>query len=117
MASKLKQDIGLKVRAARKAKKLTQEGFAELIDRTPETISNTERGKTMPSIELLELISSKLDVPLSYFFEKTVPPTDTEKRIGRVIAALSPTFKQLALKQVEALAAAEVDLASTKGTR
>ena len=65
----IKKHIGSRVREARNRVGLTQEGLAEKAVKTPETISNLERGTVLTSITTLEQISTSLGVPLAYFFE------------------------------------------------
>lgn len=52
--------IGERVRLARERSGMTQEQFAELINRTPQFISDLERGVTGISIETLRTICEKL---------------------------------------------------------
>lgn len=59
--------IGMRIKQARKAKKLTQEQLAELCDCTSTHISNIENGKIGFSIELLYVISRVLEQPMDYF--------------------------------------------------
>jgi transcriptional regulator with XRE-family HTH domain len=64
-----KHRVGLRVRAIRKARHMTQEQLAELIERSVDTVSLLERGKTLPSFETLERLSERLDVPLKEFVD------------------------------------------------
>ena len=52
--------IGNRVKRAREKSGLTQEIFAELIDRTPQFVSDLERGVSGISIETLQTICEKL---------------------------------------------------------
>lgn len=61
--------MGLRVRGIRKARRLTQEQLAELIDRSVDTISLLERGKTLPSFETLVRLSERLEIPLKEFVD------------------------------------------------
>lgn len=54
--------IGNQIKKARESNGLTQEEFAELIDRTPQFISDLERGVSGISIETLKIICEKLCV-------------------------------------------------------
>lgn len=69
MAADLKKGIGLRVREARRRTAMTQEALAARIERTPETISNIERGTQLPSIDTLAELGEVLEVPISEFFE------------------------------------------------
>lgn len=63
-----KQRIGSEIKKIRKIKKLTQVQLSNGICNQSE-ISRIEAGDFFPSIDILYLISSKLQVPISYFFE------------------------------------------------
>ena len=69
MSKKLKQNIGLRVKAARTQKGLTQAQLAEAIDKAFETISNIERGKTAPNFSTLADIADVLGLPMREFFD------------------------------------------------
>ncbi|MDB5409003.1 MAG: putative transcriptional regulator [Rhodospirillales bacterium] len=56
------RQIGLRVRAYRIEQKLTQEQLAERIDRSVETISNLERGVSVPSEATLNRLAKILGV-------------------------------------------------------
>ncbi|WP_083763603.1 helix-turn-helix domain-containing protein [Paramagnetospirillum magneticum] len=70
----LKQQIGLKVRAARLKRSLTQEQLAERVDKTAESISNIERGHVTPPLDTLARIAQELDTPMTFFFEDIGTP-------------------------------------------
>ncbi len=69
MGDELKRRLGLTVQAARRRAGLTQEALASLIDRTPESVSNIERGRQLPTIETLVDLGRALGVPLSDFLD------------------------------------------------
>lgn len=77
--------IGMRIKQARKAKKLTQEQLAELCDCTSTHISNIESGKIGLSIELLYVISRVLEKPMDYFVMDSRGADPTVK-INSVIA-------------------------------
>ena len=82
MSKQLKQNIGLRVKAARQQKGLTQAQLAEAIDKAFETISNIERGKTAPNFSTLYDIANVLGLPMREFFdvdEETL--TDARQRL------------------------------------
>jgi len=54
--------VGEQVKRAREKSGLTQEQFAELIDKTPQFVSDLERGVSGISLETLKLICEKLCV-------------------------------------------------------
>lgn len=55
-----------RLKIARKNKKYTQEELADLVLTTKATISNYENGYSTPSIDMLLLLSSKLDVSVDF---------------------------------------------------
>ncbi len=65
----LKQHIGMRVRAARQKRRLTQERLGEMVGKTAESISNIERGHVLPPLDTLHSIAQHLDVPMGFFFE------------------------------------------------
>ena len=102
----LKQHIGIRVRAARTRRGLTQEGVAEQIGKAAETVSNIERGQTLTGLDTLERLSRCLQIPVSEFFEGYVlghsDARDTheqngdeerEKKTGRGHNPAHPPFK------------------------
>lgn len=111
MATTLKQRIGLRVKFLREKAGLTQEELAGRIDRTSETVSNLERGRTLPSLATLEDLSRHLKSPIRYFLDEG---TDEEKlsrwrfelelRLRGLAAALPDGDLEIACEQVEALA-------------
>ena len=85
----MKQQVGLRVKNARKSKGLTQSELAEAIDKTFETVSNIERGKTAPNFQTLFEISQVLEVPMKDFFD------DEGKGVSRQRAELLEEGKTL----------------------
>jgi len=69
MVDELKRRLGLTVQAARRRGGLTQEALAARIERTPESVSNIERGRQLPTIETLVDLGRELAVPLSDFLD------------------------------------------------
>ena len=69
MNEKLKSIIGARVKAARKACNLTQAALAEAVDRTTEAISNIERGKSLPPLDLLERLGAVVDCTVAALVE------------------------------------------------
>jgi DNA-binding XRE family transcriptional regulator len=53
--------IALQIKKKRKAKKLTQEGLAELLEVDPSTIQAIEQSRHRPSVELLMTIIKALE--------------------------------------------------------
>lgn len=64
-----KELLGARIRELRKARNLSQEQLAELIDVEPRHVSRLEVGSSYPRIDRLEKIAEALDVPLKDFFD------------------------------------------------
>lgn len=64
--------IGIRIKAAREAKKLTQEELAELTGLTNNYISNIERNRSKPSIETLIKICNSLEITPDYILLDSV---------------------------------------------
>ena len=88
MKKRLKLHIGEQIRAARRAQGLTQEDLALRTDRTPESISNLERGKTAPNIETLIAIAEALDLSLHDFFPVECRASAVNERRTRLEAEM-----------------------------
>lgn len=65
----LLQLFGLRVQALRRRRGLTQEGLAEAIERSVDTVSNIERGLSGTRIETALLIAEAVGVTVRELFE------------------------------------------------
>jgi transcriptional regulator with XRE-family HTH domain len=65
----LKENLGRRIQAIRKSKKLTQEKLAEIINLDTPNLSNIERGKRFVSSETLEKIIKALNIEASDLFD------------------------------------------------
>lgn len=61
--------LGARIKEIRKARGLTQEKLAEMIDVEQKHVSRIESGKNFPTIDRLEKMSAALNVPLMGFFD------------------------------------------------
>lgn len=64
-----KQFLGARIQEIRKQKGIKQAELAELIDIDSKHMSKIECGRCYPSFEVLDRISEKLNVPVSFFLE------------------------------------------------
>ena len=94
-----KTRIGIQIRELRKAKGLTQDELAALIDRSTEAISNLERGISLVGIDTLERLSAKLGVSIRDFFDYPGQPRLSPRR-AELLARLSATASGLTDKQL-----------------
>jgi transcriptional regulator with XRE-family HTH domain len=107
---RIQDRIGIRVREIRKARNLTQEGLAEKIGRSVDTVSLFERGKIVPNLDTLEALSNGLEIPMRDFLDREgVPPKDPEVVAMQSSAILTICQMKkpklaVALKQLEALA-------------
>jgi transcriptional regulator with XRE-family HTH domain len=99
--------MGLRVRALRRSKGLTQAKLAEESDKSLDAISSLERGKYRPTLETLLAVARALDAPVSALLDGD--RADSPKR-ARLLAALAAAGRSLsdadletAVEQVNAL--------------
>ena len=101
MSKQLKQNIGLRVKAARQQKGLTQAQLAEAIDKAFETISNIERGKTAPNFSTLHDIANVLGLPMREFFD--VDEAELSDARQRLLMQLNTMVSQMDDRQLNLL--------------
>ncbi len=86
-AVNIKQLVGMNIRAARKAKGLTQFELAERSGLSADFIGKVERGTTSPSIESLKHVAEALHVSLPDLFEgagEGAPPKEALIQLNRL---------------------------------
>ncbi|MBM3270250.1 MAG: helix-turn-helix transcriptional regulator [Candidatus Sericytochromatia bacterium] len=109
MAGDLKRRLGMRIRAARQRRGLTQEELGARLRRTTETVSNLERGRVLPSLPTLEVLCRVLELPLRELFEempgrqRSGARLRIEARLGRVLDGMTDREAELALRMVELL--------------
>ncbi|MER8625049.1 helix-turn-helix domain-containing protein [Mesorhizobium sp. M0761] len=110
MSDSLKRTIVARDQAARRGANFSQEVLADRVGRTPESISNIERGKQLPNIETLAELARVLNVPLTDFFEglekrRTISRerAELEAELLETARQLAPRLVKLAVEQVKAL--------------
>lgn len=81
--------IGRAVRNSRRALKLTQAQLAEAIGKTPDAISQIERGVNVPSVETVAALSKELSVPIDSLIFPDAAPEQPSVRSTRVRQGLS----------------------------
>ena len=106
----LKNHIAAVIRAARKAKSLTQEQVAALVERTPESLSNVERGHALPSIETLVALCDVLEIDAETVLKR---PADHQQKnaaehrlvqeVLSIVRSLDEASLLLAKAQLQAL--------------
>lgn len=104
-----REQLAAAIRAARRAKGLTQEELAERIDRTSASLSNIERARSLPSLDTLILIAKALDVPIGSLLDVSTSRSKARSRIREeneimdMIRSLSSEQLRIARVQIEAL--------------
>ena len=73
MALSLRRQFGIRLKAIRLERKLTQEQFAELVGISVDFLSLIERGVNAPSFEVLERMSGRLRLPVRELFDFAGP--------------------------------------------
>lgn len=74
----IRNRVALRIRTIRKARGLTQEDLAEMIERSVDAVSNIERGVSLAGYDTLERLAEGLGVPVAEFF--TEPESGRAKR-------------------------------------
>ena len=111
MTDSLKRSLGTKVRAARGRTGLTQDELGSRVGKTPESISNIERGVQTPTLDTLAALARELGVPITEFFGETAR-TDVvsdarvraEARLRELVRSLDDRALELIVEQVASLA-------------
>jgi transcriptional regulator with XRE-family HTH domain len=86
------EEIGTKIRIARKKNGLTIKQLAKKVGISPITLQRIETGKSNPSVFLLSEIADAIRRPIYYFFEKGKKPfVQITKKDQRVLS--SPSLK------------------------
>jgi len=95
----LLQFFGQRLRAARRAANLSQEGLAKRVSAGQDTISHYEQGKSMPGMVMVFQLAQALCVDVRYFFPDDtfsgIPEEDRETLA--LLTTLSPVAYQYVL--------------------
>ena len=86
MGMDLGRRIGRRIRQLREERGLTQAQFAELTGKAVETISNMERGKTIPGLLTLDQFARHLGVPLEEMVKSDQPEADPHSQNAAIVA-------------------------------
>jgi transcriptional regulator with XRE-family HTH domain len=81
MGDDFEKNLGQKIRLARQRAGLTQEDLAARISRTPESISNIERGLQEPGIKTIQRLAKALGLPLLELLEVSEEPAASPQRL------------------------------------
>jgi len=87
--------FGRRVKALRRTEGLSQEQLAEAIDRTVETVSNIERGKTSTGLDVVYAIAKALKVEPALLFGEPLPPKREHPVIEELVELLAGADAEL----------------------
>jgi Zn-dependent peptidase ImmA (M78 family)/DNA-binding XRE family transcriptional regulator len=82
---------------ARKRRRLSSKGFAELIGISPVTITRLETAKNEPESETVELIAETLDFPKEFFFGDDIDDVDKDSASFRSLTSMTARERDAAL--------------------
>jgi transcriptional regulator with XRE-family HTH domain len=104
--------LGARIREIRKARGLTQEQLAEMIDVEQKHVSRIESGKNYPTIDRLEKMAAALKVPLMGFFEFMHLQDDDESAVDleKMLLELDRDSRKLAYRLISATIKALKDI-------
>ena len=91
----IKQRIASAVRAARKAKGLSQQEVAEAIGTTLETVSKCERGASAPSVEVFLAMVRALDLSVANLINANQDSEQLSPKRARLEAEVTATARRL----------------------
>jgi len=103
MLESLKERIGAAVRAGRSEAGLTQEELAERIGRHADSVSLIERGRTLPTLDMLVGLSAALKLPISELVPTAVPEKQKSTRRVLLEAEIVQLLKAVPEKRLEAV--------------
>lgn len=100
-----KELLGARIREIRKARGLTQEQLAEMVDIEQKHVSRIELGKNYPTIDRLEKIAAALNIPLISFFDFLHLEIDDEHAVNieEMIKDLDEDSRKIAYKMIKAI--------------
>ena len=95
---KIKKEIGLKIKAFRREKKLTQEQFSEIVNIEQASLSNIENGKTYPTFSTICNLIERANIEPNYLFDFLYKNNsefkDEHCEIITLLKKISPKYKQ-----------------------
>ena len=101
----VKQAIGRRIKSLRALRSYSQERLSEMVGISPNYLSNIERGKENPTLDLFIKMSKGLKVEMHEIFATEVDqePKDVRKRLRQLIDEITePDLKKI-LRVLETL--------------
>ena len=101
----LPSKIGARIKEVRKAKGLTQERLAELVEISPRYLSRLEVGQQSASLETLARVAEVLDIELCEFFDfgHHAAPQVVRRTLQKLVREADDEKLRLALKVFRAV--------------
>ena len=99
------QAVGQRIKSARRARGLTQDGLADRLDLSTQYISVLERGVKPPSLETLVLIANELEVSADELLQDVVDRSVMVNAgvLSERLSGQSPEVQRRIMKVVEAM--------------
>lgn len=86
--------VGKRIKAQRKAKKMTQEELASAVSVTQQTVAHWEKGKSLPTVENLQMICNELSCDSDYIIGMQSMPTHSIADVFDIVG-LEPDSQEL----------------------
>lgn len=101
--------FGLAIKAARKAKGISRNKLANVIDISPRYIANIENAGQHPSLQILYELATFLDVSVDQFFfpDKEVGKSTQRRQLDTVLDGVSETGLQIVTATAKEIAKVE----------
>lgn len=101
----MNKEIGAKIRALREEKKLTLREFGNALDLDYSHLGRIERGKSAPSMKVLQKIADYFEVEVSSFFGEKgeIPEELQEVGVEWITFAKEMTEKKLTPDEIKAV--------------
>lgn len=103
-----KTRVSIRIKALRTRRGMSQQDLAEKTNRSVDTISAIERGKSFPNYETLQRLADALGVSVQDFFEPDAPTASNVRtrlltEISDALRSLSDDELKLASEMIRAL--------------
>lgn len=100
-SNNIKKNVGINLKKLRKAKNLTQENLAEILNMQTQSITFIETGRTFISSEVLANLCNYFDVEPSFFFKsRNIESSEQEINIKKEITKLLSGFNYEELRSI-----------------
>lgn len=92
--------IGAQVRAARDLKGWKQKELARRVSVEPQTVSNWERGITLPDMEILAVIARETEQEVAFFVRDPAIQKAEAASVGEIVGMVRQLLEDVRLLQV-----------------